>query len=362
MSSVFARLCGFFFFYFALVGVYLIFMPKVLENLGYSAFEIGVIFAMAPLARFFTPFFFLKHIRLTKEVFWASLVTIVVASLLFYLTIYSFWLLLVTNLLLGIAMGLALPYVEPIALFHLQKERYGRSRLFGSIGFMLVALVLAKFMYAPQSALYFLLGTAIFTAIFGFLLSRFDLVEEFTNTTKHDSFSLSRHWPLWVSFFLMQVSFGGFYNFFTIYETAHGLSMEATSYLWSFGVICEIVMLFFQAPLLSRNLYTIIQATVALTVLRWLILYIFPSSVFMTFLSQSLHAFGFALYHTAAISYLYSLYANKKLAQQFFYGISYGLGGFVGAVAAGYFYGKYLFLASSLIAMGAFLTLFWKRK
>jgi PPP family 3-phenylpropionic acid transporter len=42
---------------------------------------------------------------------------------------------------------------------------------------------------------------------------------------------------------------------------------------------------------------------------------------------------------------------------QFYHGISYGLGGFVGSILAGYFYGKYLFLVAALIAASAFFIL-----
>ena len=61
---LFFNLSAFYFFYFAAVGVYIIFMPKVLHDIGYDAFEIGIIFALAPLMRFLTPFLFLKHIKL----------------------------------------------------------------------------------------------------------------------------------------------------------------------------------------------------------------------------------------------------------------------------------------------------------
>ena len=78
----------------------------------------------------------------------------------------------------------------------------------------------------------------------------------------------------------------------------------------------------------------------------------------MAFASQSLHAFSFALYHTAVISYIFHLYSQKKLAQQFYLGISFGLGGSIGAMSAGYFYGEYLFLIESFLALIAFLSLF----
>ena len=35
---------------------------------------------------------------------------------------------------------------------------------------------------------------------------------------------------------------------------------------------------------------------------------------------------------------------KKKLAQQFMYGVAYGLGGFIGAFVAGAVYGEYLFI------------------
>ncbi|MGB9802115.1 MAG: MFS transporter, partial [Arcobacter sp.] len=49
---LFFNLSAFYFFYFAAVAVYVIFMPKVLHDIGYTPSQIGVIFALAPLMRF----------------------------------------------------------------------------------------------------------------------------------------------------------------------------------------------------------------------------------------------------------------------------------------------------------------------
>jgi PPP family 3-phenylpropionic acid transporter len=133
-----------------------------------------------------------------------------------------------------------------------------------------------------------------------------------------------------------------------------------TSYLWAFGVVCEIIMLYFQAPLLKNNLITVIKISVFLTIIRWLLLFLYPNSLTITFISQSIHALSFGLYHSAVIMYLYTLYSNKKLAQQFMFGFAYGLGGFVGAIVSGFVYGDYLFLYSSLIALLAFGSLYIK--
>ena len=356
----FFNLSAFYFFYFAAVGVYIVFLPKVLHDIGYSSFDIGIIFALAPLMRFITPFLFLKHVKLDQKMFKTALFLSLISSALFYVTIEHFSLFLINNALLGVCLSLILPYLEVTAISSLGKEKYGKSRLFGSIGFMIIALVLAKFLSEAYIAIHYYLVLNILTVIFALLLLKFDAV--YKSTQEQESFSFLKYWPFWLSLFFMQMSFGGFYNFFTIYETEHSISLEMTSYLWSFGVICEILMLYFQAPLLKKNLLLIIKLCVAITTFRWLLLYLYPDSLNITFFTQSLHAFSFGLYHSSVIIYLYTLYENKKLAQQFMYGVAYGLGGFLGALIAGAVYGEYLFLFSALFSLISLFALFFVRK
>ena len=348
---LFFKLSSFYFFYFAAVAVYIIFMPKVLHDIGYTPAQIGIVFALAPLMRFLTPFLFLKHIKLDQNIFKAALFLSIFSSIGFYFTINNFYSFTLNNALLGVCLSLILPYIEVIALKDLGKERYGKSRLYGSIGFMLVALVLANYLTKPEIALHYYLIINILIVIFSLLLLKYDVSHEDKISDK--PFSFLEYWPFWLSLFFMQMSFGGFYNFFTIYETEHGISLEMTSYLWSFGVICEILMFYFQAPFLKNNLLNIIKLSIAVTAFRWFLLYLFPDNLVITFISQAIHAFSFGLYHSAVIIYLYKIYENKKLAQQFMYGVAYGLGGFIGALAAGWLYGKYLFLYSSIFALAS---------
>jgi len=362
MISPFTLLLGaYYFFYFSLVGIYIIFMPKVLLELGYSPFDVGIIYAAAPFMRFLLPFIFRHWIALTPGVYMISLILTVLGSILFLGTISQFWLYLLANLLFGAAMGISLPYVETIALSALSGSQYGKVRLWGSLGFMGIALWLGKVLTLPQEALYYLCGTAVLTLVFGASLVKHDHVPH-AIADDDITFSLQKYWAFWISIFLMQVGFGGFYNFFTIYETSHGISLEMISWMWSFGVICEIIMLYFQGPLLQRNLLNILQFATLVTAVRWLLLYLYPDSVVITFTSQSLHAISFALYHTAAITYVFSLYTQKKLAQQFFLGIAFGLGGSVGAVLAGQIYGEFLFLGESIITFMAFMVLLIHQK
>ncbi|MBU1667258.1 MFS transporter [bacterium] len=359
-----AILSLFYFAYFSLVGVYVMYMPKALKGFGYDAVAIGLIFTAAPFMRFLLPFIFKYYIKLTDKIYLYALLFTFLSSLLFLQTVDNFSAHLIANLLLGAAMGVSLPFVETISLQQLSKKMYGKIRLWGSVGFIVISLGLGEIEPSPIETLYYLIGTSFFTLIFGYFVLHYDQHKEETNQESDSSFSLKRYWAFWASIFLMQVAFGGFYTFFTIYEEAQGLNVQIISYLWTFAVICEILMLYFQGPLLQRNLLTILKIATLITALRWLLLYLYPASIEVAFASQSLHAISFALYHTAAISYVFSLYSQKRLAQQFFLGISFGLGGSVGAFLSGYIYGEYLFLYESIITLAAFgmLLIHDKRK
>ena len=361
INSEFIRLSSFYLFYFALVGVYIIFLPKMLSLVGYDATQIGALFSASPLMRFIMPFIFRRYGGLNSTTYMISLIAIPISTLLMFVFLDNFYLLFAINLIYGASMGVILPFVDTYALKIIGKIRYGRVRLWGSIGFMLIALWLGSRLDSVEEAMVYLSVTAILTALSGWSIGQRDSDSEMTlnrvSTSSSSTISLSRYWAFWIGTFLLQVSFGGFYNFFTIYETAHGISLQMTSWLWSFGVICEIVMLYFQGPLMRIDLLKLIEFTTFATAIRWMILWLYPNSLVMAFISQSFHALSFALYYTAAIAYIYELYSHKRLAQQFFLGVSFGLGGAVGSVVAGWIYDSYsreLFFIESLIALLSF--------
>ena len=359
----------FYFFYFAMVGVFVIFMPKVLEDIGYSSVDIGLIYAASPFMRFLLPFIFKHYIALTNSVYKISLTFTFLSTVLFFIAIKSFWLLFLTALLFGASMGAVLPFVETIALEYIGKERYGKVRLWGSIGFSVVAFVLAKVLSSANVALLFLAVSSFLTMFFGLYLAKYNVEKkESKQEQKEDnkSFSLVKYWAFWASVFLFHFSFGGFYNFFTIYETSQGISLDVVSYLWIFGVLCEIVMLTLQGPLLAKyNLLTLLNIATLSAVFRWLLIAFFPSNVFIVALSQATHALSFALYYTATISYVYTIYSQKKLAQQFLLGVGFGLGGALGAAVAGVVYKispSGLFVFESFIALLASILLVIHKK
>jgi len=350
---------AFYFFYFALIGVHIIFVPKILSMVGYSSIDIGMIFASAPLVRFIVPFLFLKGFKLDHKAFIVSLILMLLGAISFYPSLSFFWPLLISNIVFGIGISLLLPYIEVIALEHIGKESYGKIRLFGSLGFIAVALVLVHYLDEPKTGIDFLIAMAIAATALGAFIGTLEHKKSTSDieiTENIQSFNPLAHLGLWIGFLLMQVSFGPFYNFFTIYATDHGISLDTTVWLWRFGVVVEILMFYFQGPLLQKNLYKLLQLTAFFTALRWLIVAAFPDNITLLFASQSLHALSFALFHTVSISVLFSLYPAKRLSQQFFFGISYGLGGFLGALGSGVLYQyapAWLFIGGSITALGA---------
>jgi len=224
--------------------------------------------------------------------------------------------------------------------------------------------LLVRFLKGADIAISFLVVVCALTAVFGYFIALGHTTTQ-NNQIQKSRFDIKEHRNLWIGLVLMQISFGPFYNFFTIYETAHKISLHMSVYLWSFGVIAEIVMLMFQGRLLHHNLLFIIKITVLSAVVRWFLLFLYPYSLAVSFFTQSLHALSFALFHTAVISYLFAIYKNKHLAQQFYLGMTYGLGGFIGALYSGYMYEylpKYLFLSASVIAFTAFIFLSYHTK
>lgn len=362
---MFLKLSSFYFFFYITIGIYIIYLPKILDNLKYSSMQIGIIFAIIPLIRFLIPFVFLKKFKLSDKVFMFALFTSLTSSVLLLFTINNYYLLLFSNILAGIGMTILYPYIELITM-NILKERYGKSRLYGSLGFIFISSIASSFSKDYKLILYiYIFATLIFVLISITMLFDKDRGNNDGDNsinkvkTTPATISLLKHKGFWISVFLIQISFGAYYNFFTIYETKQGINMNIVSYLWSFSVICEVIILYFQDFILKIGLVKIIKFSILITSLRWFLLYIFPSNIYVSFFSQALHAISFALYYSATILYLYDIYKDsRKIAMLFLSGISYGLGGLIGALLSGLTYGKYVFLYSSIIAIFGLLALY----
>jgi len=84
-SLLFWQISGFYFFYFASVGVYIIFLPDLLEGFGYTPAQIGIVFSAAPIMRFLAPFLLLKLLPQDRRTFIGGLIGSLFSAALFAL-------------------------------------------------------------------------------------------------------------------------------------------------------------------------------------------------------------------------------------------------------------------------------------
>jgi PPP family 3-phenylpropionic acid transporter len=345
MSKEFISLSLFYFLFFALIGDYVIFMPKMYSNF-FTPTQIGIIFSMLPIARFLTPFLFFK-LTINKINFLFSLIISILAS--FLLLSHNFYIILISFFLIGASFSVIFPYIETIAIEKL-KEKYGQTRVFGSLGFMLFGIV---FSYFKINFIYIFIILMILTNIVSLYF-----LEDKSIKKEKKSINFIIAWKFWLALILMQISFGGFYNFFTIYNLNHNIPKEINGWLWAIGVIAEIIIFLIQHRFIKKFLPLFwIKLSIFLTSIRWFMLYIFAENVILIAISQLIHAFSFAIFHTSALLYLSKTYKNKILAQQFYAGIGYGFAAFLGSIISGWLYGEHLFLYESLIAMIGFLIM-----
>ncbi|WP_217904774.1 MFS transporter [Marinobacter lutaoensis] len=237
-----------------------------------------------------------------------------------------------------------LPLYEVITLRTLgpERDRYGKVRLWGSVGFIgAVALVGAVLERVPVSALPWLL-LPVFA---GIALSTFLVPAERGERRRSlPAGSLGR--VLWqravLAFFLMnfllQVSHGPYYTFFSIHLERHGYGKFSIGLLWSLGVLAEIA-LFLVMHRLQRHLSLrrIALGALLLTALRWGMIADLTGGLALLLLAQLLHAASYGALHALSVQYIHGYFgqAHHGQGQALYSGLSFGAGGAVGAWMSG---------------------------
>jgi PPP family 3-phenylpropionic acid transporter len=109
--------------------------------------------------------------------------------------------------------------------------------------------------------------------------------------------------------------------------------------LWTLGVLAEIVV-FLCLPALFRrcSLSTILLASLACAVARFLAIGWLPPSLWILVPAQLLHAATFGAFHAASVAAVHRLFPESAQArgQTLFSSLSYGAGGAAGALIAGW--------------------------
>jgi len=339
------RLSGFYFFYFAFVGAMAPFWGLYLKSLAFSALQIGVLMSLLQVMRIFAPNIW-GHIadRTGKKVHivqWAALGSVLAFAGVFFGS--GFWWMFVVMAALSFFWSASLPLVEAMTLSHLGEsiDAYGRIRLWGSIGFIVMvvglgyALDYVPISWLPWAVLAVMLGIVAFARV----------IPE-ADSLPH----ASDHIPIWdvlkrpevasllAACLLMAVAHGPYYTFYSIYLVDHGYAKSTVGWLWALGVLFEIGIFLIIPRIFARvTPRKLILASFALAVLRFLLIAWGVESAWVVWGAQTLHAFTFGTYHAAAVALIHAYFRGRHQArgQALYTSVSYGVGGTLGGLASG---------------------------
>lgn len=339
------RIAGFYFFYYAFIGMFAPYWSLYLQSIHFNAVEIGILMSVQPVMRMLAPNLWGWLADHTGR---RRLVIQVAATLsaVFYLGVFattSFWGMLLVLGLMSFFWSASMPLVEATTLSYLGQYtgRYGRLRSWGSVGFIIAVVGLG---YAfDYIAIAWLLWAGLICEL-GILIFSRQLPETAVLAHHTDQQSIRKILlqpavlSLFGACFLMSAAHGPYYTFFSIYLVEHGYSTGAVGGLWALGVICEIAVFFLMPRLTERFGFTrILIASFALAVIRFMMIGWCVDFLLLLLLAQVLHAATFGAYHAASVGLVHQLFQGRHQSkgQATFGSLTYGAGGMLGGLISG---------------------------
>ena len=366
------RLSGFYFFYFASLGVLIPYWSLYLKSLGYNSITIGSLVAILPATKLIAPYIWgwlADHTRRSMYIIrLASVLALVSFSSVFYSQELG-WL-VASMLLFSFFWNAILPQFEAMTLNHLGEDthRYSIVRLWGSLGFIVVVVIMGDLLQKYDAEL---IPLVVLLTFFVIAVSSF-LVPEKLNIPHSD------HAPIWfvikqpkviaflVVCFLMLCSHGPYYTFYTIYLAELGYSPHMIGILWAVGVLAEVIVFLLMHRLLPAfGARKLLIVTLILTTLRWLFIGFFAKDLTMLFLAQLIHAFSFGVFHSVGIALVHQYFtgSHQGRGQGLYSSVSFGAGVAVGSLISGLVWDQWgasvLFVFASCCSLLA-LFIVWK--
>ncbi|MCK5395213.1 MAG: MFS transporter [Gammaproteobacteria bacterium] len=366
------RLSGFYFFYFASLGVLIPYWSLYLKSLGFNSLTIGSLIAILPATKLIAPYIWGWLADHTRRSMFIIRVAAIFSVLSFSLVFVSqqLWWLTIVMLLFSFFWNAMLPQYEAMTLNHLGNDthRYSMIRLWGSLGFIVIVVIIGDLLqsYGTDLIPLVVLFTFVTISIASFM------VPEKLNIPHVD------HSPIWsvieqpkvlaflIVCFLMLCSHGPYYTFYTIYLEEQGYSSHMIGVLWAVGVLAEVIIFLLMHRLLPMfGARKLLIVTLLLTTLRWLIIGFFVDDLSMLFLAQLIHAFSFGVFHAVGISLVHDYFtgSHQGRGQALYASTSYGAGVAVGSLVSGLVWDKWgadvLFVFASCCTVVA-LGIVWK--
>ncbi len=341
------RLSGFYFCYFASLGVLLPYWTLYLAAQGFTAREIGQLTAILLITRIVAPTIWAWVVNLCghrmQTVRWASFIAALAFAAM--LVADSYLAVAVITLCFSFFWHAPLAQFETATLQHLgtQHHHYSKIRLWGSIGFIIAVIVIGKLVDNLNTDI---IPPAILVALTTIWLVSLTVPESsaLPKDPHHDNTLTALLTRADVIAFLiicllLQLSHGPYYTFYTLYLESYGYSTSLIGSLWALGPIAEMaVFLFMHRWLTALGSTPILLISLLLATVRWLMIGFSPQSLTMLLVAQLLHAASFGAFHAAAIAWVYQHFSgnHQGLGQALYSGIGFGAGGALGSLISGY--------------------------
>ena len=339
---------SFFFLYFAYVGLVSPYASLFFLDRGFSVIEIAVLMSMLQITRIIGPFswgwlsdYLSNRIGIIR--FCACLAALVFTTIYFLHSYIGFfiWMFVLHTILSSL-----MPLGESATVHALFKDnsfdkRYGRLRLWGSIGFIAMVLFAGELFQRKGIELYPLVGTfVLFTlALVTFLLHEPKM--ERRKMVKGELlvvlFNPDVRWFL-LSGFFMQFAHAALYVFYSLYLSELGYDKLQIGLFWALGVSAEVIFFYFQSKVLIRvDPEVVLQASFGIGVIRFALMAFLPFTSVLI-IAQIMHAGTFAAHHSAATKLLQRWFTGPLQArgQALMATVSYGFGGTLGGLFAGW--------------------------
>ncbi|MCU7804283.1 MAG: MFS transporter [Candidatus Thiodiazotropha sp. (ex Lucinoma borealis)] len=340
------RLSGFYFFYFASLGALVPFWGLYLQARDFSPVEIGELMAVIMATKLIAPYIWgwisdhtghrMPIVRL------ASLLSAISFLGIFFAD--GFFSLALVMMLFSFFWNASLPQFEAVTMSYLQEriQHYSRVRLWGSIGFILTVVALGFLLdewgveWVPKIVLLLYFGIFLFSLI---------VPENDADMPAHDQGSILQVLKrgdiiaFLLACFFMQASHGAYYAFYSIYMEEVGYSSIVIGLLWALGVIAEVLVFLVMHQLLHRwGARKVLIASLAMAVVRWILVGSAPENLLLVLLAQVMHAATFGTFHAAAIHMVHHYFVGRHQGrgQALYSSISFGAGGAFGSLLSGY--------------------------
>ncbi len=362
-------------FYFGFAGLFGTYAPLWYQSLGYSTFAIGALTSLQSATRLFAPYAWgwsADHTGRRELLLRLAVGGALVASLGFFVASGYAWVALVCGVLSLCTAGVV-PISEAALAHHVSNEgridiaRYGRVRLWGSLGFI-AAVTSSGFVL--QAA-----GVERFPLLCSGLLALL-LVAAFQLPVAHDAVHapapakgalavLREPVVAWffAGTFLTVLAHTSLYAFYSLYLSSLGYDKGTIGLLWSVGVLVEVAWFALQGRWIHRlpvHGWLVLAALVS--ALRFAAIAGFGGVAVVLVAAQLLHAVTFAAQHSACITVITRHFPGRLRGrgQALYTVLGYGASGVLGGVAGGALSERFgfasVFWAASAVSITAALS------